>query len=201
VQHLSTLIGYLDYIGREISCMAQNPTIQKTSIKRVGILGPECTGKTELSSFLADHFNTCWVAEYARNYLDNLPKPYEQSDLIKIAHGQIRLEDEWMSEANGVLICDTTLHVIKIWSEFKFGNCDPEILQLMAQRDYDLFLLTYIDIPWQEDPQREHPGKRELLWSIYKEEMALVKNPVVIVKGGRDERRKIAMDSIQDILN
>ena len=63
---------------------------------KVVILGPECTGKTDLANFLASQYNTSWVPEYARAFLNKLNRPYEQSDLIKIAHGQIRLEEEWL---------------------------------------------------------------------------------------------------------
>ncbi|MGE0770221.1 MAG: AAA family ATPase [Cyclobacteriaceae bacterium] len=169
-------------------------------VKKIAVVGPECTGKTELSKYLAETFETCWVAEYARAYLDNLARPYEQSDLTKIAHAQIRLEDEWLYEANRVLICDTTLEVIKIWSEFKYGNCDKEIIDLMQLRNYDLYLLTYIDIPWQEDPQREHPDKREQLWAIYEKEFA-DKSPVVLIKGEKQQRRATAMNAVKPLLS
>ena len=93
-----------------------------SEIKKIAVIGPECTGKSDLSQFLAEHFQTAWVPEYARRYLDNLVRPYHQDDLLTISHGQMRLEDEWERDANKILICDTNLYVIKVWSEFKFGN-------------------------------------------------------------------------------
>ena len=146
------------------------------------------------------HFSTTWVPEYARGYLDNLVRPYEPHDLISIAHGQIRLEDAWSQEANGVVICDTNLLVIKIWSEFKFGSCDPEILRLINARHYDLYLLTYIDIPWQNDPQREHPGKRQELYDLYLRELQQQSTTFVEVKGEQRERRANAIEAIEKIL-
>jgi len=169
-------------------------------IKKICVIGPECTGKTELSKFLATHYQTVWVAEYARAYLDKLARPYDQADLIKIAHGQLRMEDEWMYDARKVLVCDTNLLVIKIWSEHKFGNCDPDILKRMAERTYDLYLLTYIDIPWAEDPQREHPDKREHFWNIFKEEVTQSGVPFVEIRGDRETRKKTATDAIDAIL-
>jgi NadR type nicotinamide-nucleotide adenylyltransferase len=169
-------------------------------VKKVCVIGPECTGKTELSRFLGEHYQTTWVEEYARAYLNKLNRPYEQFDLTKIAHGQLRMEDEWAYDANRVLICDTNVLVVKIWSEFKFGNCDEEILRKMNERKYDLYLLTYIDIPWQEDPQREHPDKREQLWKIYRDELATMGAPVVEIAGSREERQKKAIEAINKIL-
>lgn len=171
-----------------------------TSIKKVAILGPECTGKTDLSQYLASHFKTEWVPEYARAFLNKLNRPYEKSDLTKIGHGQIRMEDEWMQNANRVLICDTNLIVIKVWSEQKFGDCDPEILSAMNARHYDLLLLTYIDVPWEDDPQREHPNKREHFWNVYKKEAADAKIPTIEISGPQEERRKKAIEAIEKIL-
>lgn len=171
-----------------------------SNIKKVVVIGPECTGKTDLSKFLADHFKTVWVEEYARAYIDKLVRPYEASDLTKIAHGQARMEDEWLREANQVLICDTNAIVVKIWSEHKFGTCDADIMRLCS-RPYDLYLLTYIDVPWEDDPQREHPDKREHFWNLYKKEVELSGVPFVEIRGSKEERRKSAIAAIGKILS
>jgi len=165
-------------------------------IKKVCVIGPECTGKTDLSQFLAQHFQTSWVEEYARAYLNKLGRPYDQIDLLKIAHGQLRMEDEWVYDANRVLICDTNLIVIKVWSDHKYGNCDPDILKKIAERKYDLYLLTNIDIPWTEDPQREHPDKREYFWDVYKKEVISTGIPYIEISGEREARRKKAIEAI-----
>jgi len=169
-------------------------TVQE--IKKVCVIGPECTGKTDISQFLAQHYNTSWVEEYARAYLNKLGRAYDQIDLLKIAHGQLRMEDEWVYEANKLLICDTNLIVIKVWSEHKYGNCDAEILKKIAERKYDLYLLTDIDIPWAEDPQREHPDKREYFRDIFRTEVAATGVPFVEISGEREARRKKAIDAI-----
>ena len=168
-------------------------------IKKVVVIGPECTGKTDLSKFLASHFKTVWVEEYARNYVNKLIRPYEQSDLTKIAHGQTRMEDEWIREANKVLVCDTNALVVKVWSEHKFGNCDEEIERLLT-RHYNLYLLTYIDVPWEDDPQREHPDKREHFWTIYKNLIGKTGVPFVEINGSKEERRRKAIDAVNSII-
>ena len=171
------------------------------SVIKVAVIGPECTGKSELSAFLASHFKTEWVPEYARGFMDKLVRPYIQSDLLTIAHGQLRVEDEFMRDANKVLICDTNLYVIKVWSMFKFGACDDEILQYIAHRKYDLYLLTYVDIPWEDDPQREHPGKRQELYDLYLNEMKNQPVPFVEIKGDRETRRNMAVEAVGRIVN
>lgn len=169
-------------------------------VRRIAIVGPECTGKTDLARFLAHHYHTNWVPEFARDYIDHLNRPYEKNDLVKIAEAQLLLEDQLALHANKLLVCDTNLVVIKIWSEFKYGDCPPEIIEKMNARKYDLHLLTYIDIPWVDDPQREHPDKRDLLYQIYKTE--LIKNNVnfVEIKGSQGSRRKNSINSIDNVL-
>lgn len=174
--------------------------IDLPTLLKIVIIGPECTGKSELSEFLANHYQTEWVPEYARGYLDNLVRPYVESDLLTISHGQIRIEDGFGRTASKILICDTNLYVIKVWSEFKFGSCAPEILKEIHHRKYDLYLLTDIDIPWEDDPQREHPQKREELFGIYKKELENQPVPFVIISGEREERRKKAIEAIDRLL-
>ncbi|UII28540.1 ATP-binding protein [Fulvivirga maritima] len=127
-------------------------------MKKVVITGPESTGKSTLSSLLAKQFGTVWVPEFARGYIDQLSREYQEDDLIAIAQGQLNSEKAKAVEAkNGLLICDTELIVIKIWAEHKYGSCPPEIIKGIKENRYELYLLTYIDIPWEEDPQREKP--------------------------------------------
>ena len=98
------------------------------------------------------------------------------------------------------MFCDTNLYVIKVWSEFKFGNTHPEILKLIADRKYDLYLLTYVDLPWVADPQREHPHRREELYDIYLNEMKAQPVPCVEIKGLGDERRRNAVNAIEQLV-
>lgn len=168
----------------------------RNSLRKIAIVGPECTGKSELAAFLAGHYGTVSVPEYARGYIDNLVRPYEKEDLLTIARGQLRLENLWAPDADGLLFCDTTLLVIKIWSEVRFGHCDPEIVSALNDSRYDLHLLTYVDVPWEDDPQREHPDKREALYGMYHDQLSAMKIPFVEIKGAREQRRKRAIEAV-----
>jgi NadR type nicotinamide-nucleotide adenylyltransferase len=169
---------------------------------KVVVIGPESTGKSTLSEQLAAHYQTVWVQEFARHYLEELPRPYEQQDLLTIAEGQLALEDKLAAQANKLLICDTDLHVIKVWSEHKYGTCDPQIQEHIATRPYDLYLLTYIDIPWEEDPQREYPdpAMREYFYNVYKDLVAASGVPWVEIKGSSEERKSLAVAAVDNLL-
>ena len=145
---------------------------------------------------LANYYQTVWVPEYARQYVDKLQRTYEQNDLLKIAKMQMLIEDELALEAKNLLLCDTNLIVIKVWSEFKYGTCHPEILEMLHKRTYALHFLTGIDVPWENDVQREHPDKREYFYSVYKKELSDFGVDFVELSGDPKARLKLATQAI-----
>ena len=169
-------------------------------IPKIAIVGPESTGKSTLANALADHFNTNAVQEYAREYIDQLSRDYLQRDLLEIAAGQLKKEKEALQKSAQVLVCDTNLLVIKIWSEFKYGYCDPALLQMMNLDSFVHYFLTDIDIPWTFDPQREHPHKRAELFDIYQKELETQNLPFTILSGTPANRLKMAISKINEII-
>ncbi len=169
-------------------------------MKKIAIVGPECTGKSRLSQNLAEYFKTSWVPEFAREFIERLDRPYNRNDLLTIARGQARMEDHVAEGAADLLFCDTNLLVIKIWSEHKYGQCDPWILEEIQKRKYDLHLLTYIDIPWQDDPQREHPKLRNYFYDVYKKELDNSRVIYTEIRGLGKERLEVAIEVIKSLI-
>ncbi len=172
-------------------------------MKKIVVIGPESTGKSTLSEQLAAYFHTAWVPEFARGYLETLGRAYTQEDLLHIAAGQLRTEDEMAANASRVLVCDTDLYVVKVWSEARYGDCDPQILDLIASRNYDLYLLTYIDIPWEDDPQREHPApeERAYFYQIYRDIVMNSGVPWVDIRGDHEQRLQAGIRGVEGILS
>lgn len=165
------------------------------------VIGPESTGKSTLSNALAKTLQTVWVQEYAREYLTRLPRPYEESDLPEMAKGQLKLEDEELKQAHRFLICDTDLYVYKVWSEHAYNRCDRRILEQIAVRKYDLYLLTDIDMPWEDDPLREHAGNywRNYFYHQYKDIVMNSGVPWVAISGNEEERLQKALQCIKNV--
>lgn len=168
---------------------------------KIVLIGPESTGKTTLARQLAKHYKTIWIEEYARLYIDNLERPYIYEDLEFIAKGQIKLEENSIKQANEILICDTDLIVIKIWSLFKYQTCSKWIIDTIQERSYDLYILCGIDIPWTYDAQREHPNARQELYDIYKKELEELGKRFIEVKGNASERLLKATTLIDTLMN
>ena len=156
--------------------------------KRIAIIGPESTGKSDLAKALAEHYQTALVPEYARDYLNNLNRPYDYEDILLIAKGQVKEEREMLENANQFLFVDTEMIVLKIWCEVKYGKCHSWILNQLKEQKFDLYLLTDIDLPWQPDPLREHPDKRSELFHLYLDELKKRNLPFEIVNGFGQQR-------------
>jgi len=195
-------------------------------IKKIVIIGPESTGKTTLSEELAKHFNTICCPEYAREYLSQNGTSYNYSDLLKIAQGQLVMEDYCEQVVNGdlsmvsgelsvahdslsigskpearssLLFIDTNMYVMKVWYEYVYKRCEQFVLDQIAQREYDLYLLCQVDLPWVAEPMREYPDHQQRLglYNMYKDILVNQQTPWVEISGNNKERLQRAVDSVQ----
>lgn len=178
---------------------------QSSNCIKVVLFGPESTGKTTLSRQLARYYNSIWVPEYAREYLQNKwnneRKTCEPKDLLPIALGQMKLENELVQKTDSVLFCDTDLLETKVYSEAYYqGTCDPILDKYAQENTYDLYFLTYIDTPWEADDLRDKPNKRERMFKAFEDALKLNNKPYVLLKGGKEERLKKAVFHIDKLL-
>jgi len=182
-------------------------------LKKIVTIGPESTGKSMLCAQLAEHYNTRWVPEYAREYLMKHGTRYQYEDLFSIAEGQIKGEESIINSlilpkpSNSIpqtqpVFIDTDLTVIKVWSEFVFNNCDNRILTQIANRTYHLYLLCNIDLPWVKDELREYPDleSREKLYHHYKDFLINQPVPWVEISGNYQQRLQQGIDAVNQFV-
>lgn len=178
---------------------------QPSNCIKIVLFGPESTGKTTLSSQLARHYNSIWVPEYARRYLqdkwNNERKTCEPKDLLPIAIGQMQLENELAPKTNSVLICDTDLLETKVYSEaYYLGTCDPVLEKYALKNTYDLYFLTYIDAPWEADDLRDKPNERLKMFKAFENALIVNQRPYVLLKGDKKTRLNEAIKYIDELL-
>ncbi len=178
---------------------------QQSNCIKVVLFGPESTGKTTLAKQLARYYNSVWVPEYAREYLqdkwNNERKTCEQNDLLPIAIGQMKLENDLAQKTDSILICDTDLLETKVYSEEYYdGICDPFLEKYAIENTYDMYFLTNIDTPWEKDDLRDKPNERVEMFLAFEEALKKNKRPYVLLKGSKRERLQKAVEVIDSFL-
>jgi len=170
---------------------------------KIAIIGPESTGKTELAKDLAEFFKSPWVLEYAREYIENLSRPYTYDDVCNIARKQIEQEKSFEDDHSGsdFVFFDTDLIITKVWFEYKYKTVPDFLLRRMKHGFFDLYLLCAPDLAWEFDPVREHGSDREFFFDWYKKEIEQTNKPYVIVNGFGDQRMQHAIDALHILKN
>ena len=160
---------------------------------RVGIIGPESTGKSTLASYLAHRYGGVLVSEYAREYMESrvCANAYTHEDVVNIAKFQVQ-QLEKLSTAfsegipkgyrSDIVFFDTELIITKVWFLHKYGKCPDFVEQALHRYPMDTYLLCYPDMPWQPDPVRENPNIREYLFDWYEREIQALDIPYYIIR-------------------
>lgn len=188
-----------------------------SEVKRIAVFGTESTGKTVLAERLARHFGVAWVPEYAREFWDERGA-IGLEDMTPIAREQWRREDEAAARAAGhchtlydkdagrrtVVICDTEALTTMLWSDLLYGTCPEEVRRGAEKRcrNYALYLLCDIDLPFAPDPQRCFPdpddrAKAARVWRGALERRGL---PFVEIRGDGTERERAAIAAVRAVV-
>ena len=169
---------------------------------RVVVTGSECTGKTTLAVALAEAYQTGWVPEFVRRFVEERGAAPTYADVDAIARGQITLEDERAAAASAapVLIHDTDLLSTIVYSHHYHGDCPVWIEDALRRRAPDLYLLADIEVPWVADGgQRDRGDRREEMQALFRDALRSRGLAFADVRGAPDERLAMAMSLIDEI--
>jgi nicotinamide riboside kinase len=176
-----------------------------TQAVKIALLGAESTGKTQLSTELADALRgqghgVAIVGEVLREWCvreGRTPRPEEQ---LPIAHEQERRVDE-AAETADIVIADTTAVMIAIYSAMLFEDGTLYRFALERQRGYHATLLTGLDLPWVADGlQRDGPHVREPVDALVREALARAGVSYRTVYGQGPDRLANAMAAVAPAL-
>ena len=168
-----------------------------STLPSVCLFGPESTGKTTLARALAAAFHTFFVPEYGRYYCEAFGHECNAEDLRAIVRGQRALEEAARRKAKSLLILDTDAVVTSVWAG-KLLSARPADLEEVGA-GADLYLLTQVDVPFEEDSIRYFPGQaeRESFFARCRDELARRKLRYVEISGDRNARFAAALAAIR----
>lgn len=179
---------------------------QPANCLKIVTFGPESTGKTSLAKALAAYYDTQWVPEFAREYLqkkyDDAGEICAPEDLLPIVKGQLTSENELVKKANKVLFCDTNPLETYVYGEAYYSNFENRRLkEIVDKTHYDLYLLTYIDVPWEADDLRDKPEEREEMFERFELALKTRNLPYGVIKGNLKTRMAQSTKLINELLN
>lgn len=170
---------------------------------RIAVYGPESTGKTQLAGKLSAHFAAPLVAEYARERWDQ-QGALGLEDMLPIAREQWRREDAAAASAGRLVICDTDALTTMLWSDLLYGTTPDELRRGAEKRckNYALYLLLDIDVPFAPDPQRcfPDPADREKCMRVWRGALERRNLPFVDIRGDWATREAAAVAAVEALL-
>ena len=168
---------------------------------KVGIIGPEASGKSTLARYLARRYKGVLVPEYGREYVEKKKptpapslkggesfKPVELSydEVCEIAKHQIEeiRANGRTDEGTNVVFYDTELIVTKVWFEYAFGRVPEWLEEALRTYKMDVYLLCKPDIAWVQDGARFNGSDeiRQELFERYEREIEELGVPYYIIE-------------------
>jgi HTH-type transcriptional repressor of NAD biosynthesis genes len=165
-------------------------------VKKIALLGSESTGKSILTKRLADHYNTCFVPEMAREIIEKT-NDCDARDLQEIALLHAKTIRSIIGGANKLLFLDTDINITKSYSRFLFDQemvVDPWIEEANKS---DLYLFLETDCPFIQDGTRLGEAERIKLAAFHKEQLTKNHIDFVIVNGDWENRFTQSVNIIQ----
>jgi nicotinamide riboside kinase len=156
-------------------------------INRIAVVGPESSGKTTLSKALSKSLGWIMIEEFAREYFESHDyRSCSLEDLIEIS--KVQFQRTHAFKLNEAVISDTEIITIEIWAKDKFLKVPKEIKELRKKQKFDLYVLSFPDMPWQDDKLRSDSQRREIIYSLYLNFLQNNNLPFVEVRGGYNSR-------------
>ena len=172
-----------------------------SEIIRIILTGAESTGKSTLAKQLAEYYETVFIPEYARTYVENLGRSYNYEDVVHIAKVQTKIEAAYLYKSKKYLFIDTGLIVTKVWFQEVYGKYPDWLNNAIVKNLPDFYLICDIDLPWKNDAVRENGTfeQRKYLMNKYIEEIKKFGVHYAIIKGQGDARLKNAINEIEKL--
>lgn len=157
---------------------------------KIAILGPESSGKSTLARELSYAIDADLVNEYAREYFQD--KDYLKCKLIDLEFiAKQQFDNSHNIDTNKILLSDTEMITMEIWAKDKFGVVPELLLDLRSKQEFNLYVLTRPDIPWEYDRLRTDSNRRDYIFDLYLNSLKTYNYNYIVVGGDIHNRIEI----------
>lgn len=172
--------------------------VRQHFVRRVCVFGPESSGKTTLANALAGHLDDVLAPEYGRTYTEVFGLELGETDLIRIAEGQMALSAAGRRLARRVVIEDTDAVLTGVWSQMLLGA--RSLWFDRAFEPADLYLLCDVDFPWVDDGTRYFPDavQRHRFFDLCERALIDLSAPYRVMRGDPAQRLAQALAAINE---
>lgn len=197
------------------------PGVRSWLTRRVIVVGAESTGTTTMAQALARQFRlrggvwarTRWVPEYGRERTEEKlvalrrtragatvdEVTWDRDDFRRVAAEQNAREDAAARDGAPILIGDTDAFATTIWEERYLGSGSDAVRAQV--RWPDLYLLTDDEgVPFVDDGLRDGEDIRSWMTGRFRDELAGLGVPHLVLTGSYRERLRAALAACDDLL-
>ena len=180
------------------------PEARAYYVRRVVLVGPESSGKSTLTRWLAERFSTPFLPEYGRTFQENVGRDLRLEDMLTIAAAHRAAEDAIALQSGSLLFVDTEAIITKLWSQVFFAAEPAGLEALITPNRYALYLLMEPHAhEWHDDGWRLQPDRAERMrfFESMRGELEARNCPHRILSGDWHERQQQAETAVLNLLN
>lgn len=166
-------------------------------VKTVCIVGTESTGKSTLTQQLAQHFQTNFVPEMAREIIDKTNN-VTYKHLQQIAALQAKTILLAKENANKILFCDTDLNITKSYCRYLFNRELTTEQWIESANQFNLYLFLEPDCPFVQDGTRLSETERNELNTFHKKQFFDNYISFISISGNWENRMKEACKKVTE---
>jgi len=173
-------------------------------VRRLVLIGPESTGKSQMSHTLAKlaEAPTLAVPEYAEDWIKRMaPVKMDERALHIFLHGQKASREACLPYANRWIVEDSHALTTAVWARYLgLANAEEAFTWAREDRPDHILLVSPHGVPWVPDAHRYSAEHRQDFFHMFKEALDAWQFPYTVIEGNWDQRNAMALEAAHGLI-